>query len=171
MRTSPSGPIALTDESVALIGYTPADITPGVNYVLSFFNAPFVPESDPTISQIPLSTGQKTRAGKIGRVRMSLLAPSGSAGNGNLHFQWTVNGVARGNLVDFTWDPSAFADIDVLTFQQTIDLIRSQALDLDFGVVSWEKGDVVILKATIDAPVIGVNASYFCTTIENTYDR
>lgn len=174
MRNSPSGPLTVTDEVTAVIPYdqTSSPAAPGdffVALVASIAGA-LVPVADPLAAEAALIAGAKTRSGRVLRARIALIANQDTSGNGDIDFQWTVNGAPVGNVVTLKWaDGAFFPDISVITPQQVID--NGHGTEVDFGEPAWGPGDFVILKAVVKGPIFPASKAFILFSFENSYER
>jgi len=175
MRNSPSGPLAVSDEISASLLYSQAvqPTAPGDYFAVFVAGVAgqFIPIGDPLAPEAALFAGAKTRAGRILRARISLLANQNTSGNGDIDFQWLVNNQPVGKLVTLKWSSGTFVtDINAITVQQAINAVRAGS-QVDFGEPAWVANDVVILKATVKGPIAPGSLAAIPFTFETTYEH
>jgi hypothetical protein len=176
MRNSPSGPLAVSDEVGAMIVYDQSSqpAAPGDFYVavVGGVAGAFIPVADPLAAKAFLITGVKTRAGRILRARISLLADQATSGNGDIDFQWLVNNKPVGNVVTLKWaDGAFFADTSTLTPDQVIAGNQQSNKEVDFGEPAWVAGDIVVLKAVVKSPIAASSKAIIPFSYETTYEH
>lgn len=174
MRNSPSGPLTVTDEISAAIPYdqTSSPTAPGdfLVVLVASVAGTFVPVGDPLAGQAALIAGAKTRSGRILRARIALIANQDTAANGDVDFQWSVNGAPIGNVVTLKWaEGKFFPNVDALTFQQIVD--NGHGTEVDFGEPAWGPGDFVILTANVKGPIFAGSKAFILFSVETTYER
>lgn len=174
MRNSPSGPLTVTDEISAAIPYdqTVSPTAPGdfLVVLVASVAGTFVPIGDPLAGQAALIAGAKTRSGRVLRARIALIANQDTSGNGDIDFQWSVNGAPIGNVVTLKWaDGVFFPDVSLLTFQQIVD--NGHGTEVDFGEPAWGPSDFVILTAKVKGPIFPASKAFVLFSFENSYER
>lgn len=166
-RTSPSGPIAVTDELRTGGLINPATMPPGPYLTIPALVFAFFPNlqpvTDPNLIQLSFINGSETRGGKIGKVRVAILAELDTAGSDPILLQWLVNGAARGAIVEIPWTPNA-APVTPAEF-----FAIATGTEYTFPGAEWEDGDFVMLQATLGNLVAGVNDSTLSINFEKNY--
>jgi len=155
-RTSPSGPVSVTDELRNLAELSAASNPPGNYYTIPIalavaFSVVAPPVNDNNTFQFSEFLGPETRAGRVGKTRVTLLADPATLGSDPLVLQWTVNGIPVGTPVSIPWIiPPAFT-----TLAEGLAFLSGSPVD--FPGAAWQPGDFVLLQVTVGAIVGGAN--------------
>jgi hypothetical protein len=145
-------------------------IVPGDYYVFGELvfalatGATFVGVADPNAAIGPVFFGPEVLPGRIGQARVARAFDPLTTGSDDVDLQWTVDGVATGNVVTVPWDQ--YATLGTLTFAQSLAI--AAGTPVDFGVVTWNAGQVLLLRATF-GNVIGSGNAYIATTFDKLY--
>jgi hypothetical protein len=166
-RTSPSGPISVTDEKRNICVVDPETDTPGAYYIaplelLGISGQAPLPVNDANTSDIALFTGPETRSGRIGKARLTFIADAASAGSDPIVLQWTVNGLPVGKPVTIPWTttpiPTTLAEA----------LADVSGAPIKFPDVFWQPGDIVLLQLTLGT-LVGTDQFSVGVTYEKNY--